>query len=333
MKPDQEPTRLKVSGLKKTFGSKKGVLSLRGGQEIRALRGVDFTVKSGETLGIVGESGCGKSTLARILLRLVAPDEGEILLGETDFRGLRGERLRHQRRRMQMVFQDPFRSLNPRLTVGTTLSEPLVAHSIVPRAQIGSEVARILDQVGLSADFARRYPRQLSGGQRQRVAIARAIAPRPEILIADEPVSSLDVSVQAQIVNLFAELQEGLRLGIVFISHDLAVVESIADRIKVMFRGRFVESGEAKNVMMRPRHPYTKALLVASQGHSAEEIVDCDRVEGPGCAYASRCPRVRERCRSELPLLDEMGMPGHRVACFTPLDERDWPESSSDHHG
>jgi oligopeptide/dipeptide ABC transporter ATP-binding protein len=288
------------------------------GSKIRALDGVSLHVDPGETLGIVGESGCGKSTLGRTVLGLQLPVAGTVRFEGKDLFALRRRQLRQVRRRMQIVFQDPYSSLNPRLPVGMSVAEGLEIHQLVPRPEIPVRVTRLLGEVGLEADAADRYPHEFSGGQRQRIGIARALAVEPSFLVCDEPVSSLDVSVQAQILNLLADLQRDRGLAYLFIAHDLAVVRQIAHRIAVMYLGSVVESGPAQQVVARPRHPYTQALVSAvprpEDTAPPPRIVLTGDPPSPrqipaGCPFASRCfhPSRDGRCLAERPALRQVG--------------------------
>jgi oligopeptide/dipeptide ABC transporter ATP-binding protein len=324
-------TLIEVAGLTKSFrrrASLVGYLSGRRPAMVHALNGVDLAVARGETMAIVGESGCGKSTLARCLVRLYDVDAGAIRYDGTDVRGLAGRALRRYNRRVQMVFQDPYGSLNPRKTVARHLSEAIRVHGIRPPAEIPARVRELLDLVRLPQDAADRYPHAFSGGQRQRIGIARALSLEPECLIADEPVSALDVSVQAQIINLLVELQDRLRLTIVFVSHDLRVVRHLAHRVAVMYLGRIVELGATERMFQHPRHPYTAALIAAAPSLDFEHRDTTDVVHGElpsahaipaGCAFHPRCPRAIDRCRRELP--EARVLPdGRTVACHLPLD-------------
>jgi peptide/nickel transport system ATP-binding protein len=288
---------------------------------VHAVTDVTLHVRQGETLGLVGESGCGKSTLGRMLAGILAPSEGAVrLAGEAPMRG------RHKvTTRIQTVFQDPFASLNPRIRIGDAIAEGPVAHGLVSRADAPAMVADWLRRVGLDASFAQRFPHQFSGGQRQRVAIARALAMRPDVLVCDEPVASLDVSIQAQILNLFLELRQDLGLTCLFISHDLSVVRHVSDRVAVMYLGRIVEMGEAAQVYAAPRHPYTQALLDSvpklmlggNEGISFKPIageLPSPLAPPSGCAFHPRCPRATERCRRERPE-PAAGADGTMVAC------------------
>ena len=283
---------------------------------VHALSGVSVAVHAGETLGIVGESGCGKSTLARALVRLHRPDAGMVRFEGDDIASLTGPALLRFNRAVQMVFQDPFASLNPRMTVGATLAEALRVHHSVAEADLQARVLALLDQVQLPASAAARHPQEFSGGQRQRIGIARALAVEPRVIIADEPVSALDVSVQAQIVNLFVELQERLGLALVFITHDLRLVRHMTHRVAVMYLGRVVETGPTQTLFAAPRHPYTRALISAvpslTPGQPKAEAV---RGELPsplnppsGCAFHPRCPIAEPRCAVEAPNLDATGL-------------------------
>ncbi|MEO8884292.1 MAG: ABC transporter ATP-binding protein [Devosia sp.] len=318
---------LKVERLSKRFPISTGFLSRRAG-EVRAVSEVDFDIRRGETLGLVGESGCGKSTLGQTLVGLYRPDGGEVHFEPGDAAPIDVTRAsRAQRRRlrtdMRMVFQDPSGSLNPRLTVRDIIGEVLEVNTAMHRRQIDARVEELLVQVGLSPEYAARYPHAFSGGQRQRVAIARALASTPKLVIADEAVSALDVSVQTQIVNLLKALQRQFGLTYLFISHDLSVVANISDRVAVMYAGRIVELGDTEAIFFRPRHPYTEALLAAVPGQSQRGAGGPPRVEGQvpslagdavGCSFAARCPYAEARCRRERPELETRGGP-HTVAC------------------
>lgn len=317
------PALLQVRGLVKHFPVRKGLF---GGStaQVRAVDGVSFEVGAGRTFAVVGESGCGKSTVARTLLRLIEPDAGEIVLGGQDLRALQGEALRRMRSELQMVFQDPFGSLNPRMTAGAMLAEPLLLHETLTAAQREARVQELLGLVGLPADAAARYPHEFSGGQRQRLAIARALAARPQVIVCDEPVSALDVSIQAQILNLLGDLQQRLGLAYVFISHDLAVVRQVASDIGVMYLGKLVETGPAAEVFRHPRHPYTQALLAAvpvpDPRRRAAEVVLGGDVPSPlsppsGCTFHTRCPHADARCKAEAPVLQAAGQ-GVQLACW-----------------
>jgi peptide/nickel transport system ATP-binding protein/oligopeptide transport system ATP-binding protein len=298
---------------------------VKGGQ-IYAVKHVSFAQARGETIGIVGESGCGKSTLARTVLRLIEPSSGQILFDGEDLRGLPARTLRRRRRDMQIVFQDPYASLDPRVRIGTSIAEPLLIHKLGKRAERARRVAELLELVGLGAEAASRYPHEFSGGQRQRIGIARAIAAGPQLVIADEPVSALDVSIQSQILNLLVELRARLALSLLFISHDLAVIRYISDRVAVMYLGQLVEVGTAATLYERPAHPYTQALLSAIPQPDPERrrqrIVlpgDVPSPEDPpaGCPFHPRCPQAMDRCRSEIPLERDLGTAAepHQVRC------------------
>ncbi len=306
---------LELSGLVKRFPV-RDALGRRSGA-VHAVDGVSLSVAQGEVLAIVGESGCGKSTLGRLMLRLIEPDAGAVRFDGQDLGALSAAALRARRRDMQLIFQDPFASLDPRMTVEQAVAEPLRLHRIVPRRQERERVADLLSRVGLRPELARRWPHEFSGGQRQRIAIARALASRPRLIVGDEPVSALDVSVQAQVVNLLSDLIRDLGLTFVLISHDLGVVRHIADRVAVMYLGRIVEEGPAEAVLTTPRHPYSRALLAAVPGHGVkapplEGDVPSPIAPPPGCRFHTRCPFAVERCRAEVPGLDAGP---HRVAC------------------
>jgi len=290
---------------------------------VRAVDGVSFNVKAGETLALVGESGCGKSTVSRLVLRLIEPDQGEISFEGRDLLAMGANELRAFRRDAQIIFQDPYASLNPRMTVGQILAEPLVLHDLVPAEQRQKRVEELLRLVGLEPRAARRYAHEFSGGQRQRIAIARALAVEPKLIICDEPVSALDVSIRSQILNLLRDLQQRLGLAYIFVSHDLAVVKHIADRVAVMNLGHIVETADAEALFASPRHPYSRALLSAipvpkPQAKRSRLVLEGEipsALNPPsGCRFHTRCPYVIDRCRSELPqLLPDPS--GHLTAC------------------
>jgi oligopeptide/dipeptide ABC transporter ATP-binding protein len=316
---------LEVRALVKSFPIQSPVLRRTTGRVV-AVDGVDLDVAAGETVALVGESGSGKTTLARAILRLVEPDSGSVRFRGEDLLALSAREMRRRRRHLQMVFQDPWGSLNPRLRIGDALFEPLLVHRLAPRSERRARVTALLEEVGLAASAAERFPHEFSGGQRQRIGIARALAARPELLIADEPVSALDVSVRAQIVNLLAELQRRHGLAMLFIAHDLALVEQVADRIAVLYLGRVVEEGPRASVLGAPLHPYTVALLsavpVADPGRERQRIALIGEPPSPaaipsGCRFHPRCPIARPRCRAEDPTLVERAS-GQRAACHFP---------------
>jgi oligopeptide/dipeptide ABC transporter ATP-binding protein len=313
---------LAVEGLTKHFPVERGILR-RAVAWVRAVDGVDFDIAPGETLCLVGESGCGKSTVARLVLRLTEPTSGAIRLGGTDITTLSEAAMAPYRRRVQMVFQDPYASLNPRLRVGQIVGEPLENFEALGAAERTERVGAILAKVGLRPEAAGRYPFEFSGGQRQRIGIARALALRPELIVADEPVSALDVSVQAQVLNLLMDLQEEFGLAFLFVSHDLAVVEHIGHRIAVMYLGHIVEIGPKDEVLSDPQHPYTQALIAAAPVPDPRARRERFVLEGdvpsplnppPGCRFHTRCPVAVARCREEQPALREIA-PGRRAAC------------------
>ena len=314
---------LEVEGLTRHFAVKRGLMFSRAAGVVRAVDGVSFSVALGETLALVGESGCGKSTTARLVLRLIEPTAGSVRFEGTDITAMTGEPLRALRKRMQIVFQDPFASLNPRMTVGDILEEPLIVHRIGDAASRRARVADLLRQVGLADYHAQRYPHEFSGGQRQRIGIARALAVEPALIVCDEPVSALDVSVQAQVINLLKDLQRQLGLSYLFIAHDLAVVKHMADRVAVMYLGQIVEIGPAAALFANPGHPYTRTLLAAiprpNPRRERTQAVVAGDVPSPmnppdGCRFHTRCPFVVDRCRVEIPVLTR-STDGHATAC------------------
>jgi oligopeptide/dipeptide ABC transporter ATP-binding protein len=325
---------LELDGLVKHFPVRDALGRKRGA--VQAVDGVSLSVAQGSVLAIVGESGCGKSTLGRLAMRLIEPDAGGIRFMGEDLRALSPTALRARRRDMQIIFQDPFASLDPRMTVEQAVAEPLRLHGIVPRAKERDRVAELLSRVGLRPEHARRWPHEFSGGQRQRIAIARALASGPKLILGDEPVSALDVSVQAQVVNLLQDLIRDLGLTFVLISHDLGVVRHVADRVAVMYLGRVVEEGQAEAVFAAPRHPYTRALLAAvpGQGRAATPLegdVPSPIAPPSGCRFHTRCPFAQALCREQDPALTGAS---HRAAChfWDTLPEVE-PPSESDAGG
>jgi oligopeptide transport system ATP-binding protein len=323
--PLSEPI-LRVEDLKVHFPVTKGIIIQRQVATVKAVDGVSFTIRRGETLGLVGESGSGKSTTGLAVLRMLTPTAGRIVFEGQDIAPHRGAELLGVRRRMQMVYQDPYGSLNPRMTIRNIVGEPLAVHGLdADRKATSEKIAELIASVGLLPDMADRYPHEFSGGQRQRIGIARALALEPSLLIADEPVSALDVSIQAQVINLFMDLQERLGLTYLFIAHDLAVVRHISTRIAVMYLGRLVEIADRDELYRNPLHPYTEALMAAVP--VADPEVEARRprtvISGevpsalrppPGCAFHTRCPRAMDRCKTEQPRLREVA-PGRAVAC------------------
>ena len=313
---------LRVAGLKKFFPVRRGLLQSVAGH-VRAVDGVSFDIQAGETLCLVGESGCGKSTVGKTILRLQEPTAGQIWLGGTEVTTLSEEQMRAHRRQVQMVFQDPYSSLNPRMRVGQIIAEPLENFDIAHGAEKDRQVLALLDKVGLRQDAVARFPFEFSGGQRQRLGIARALALNPRLIVADEPVSALDVSVQAQVLNLLMDLQEEFGLSYLFVSHDLAVVEHIGHRIAVMYLGRIVELAPRERIFAQPQHPYTEALMAAApiaapKARGARLVIEGDVPSPinppPGCHFHTRCPHAEARCRVDAPPLQEIA-PGHVVAC------------------
>jgi oligopeptide transport system ATP-binding protein len=320
--PENRPL-LEVTDLVKHYAVRGGVLRRRIGT-VHAVDGVSFSLAAGETLGLVGESGCGKSTVARSVLRLVEPSSGSITLDGTDITRLGKSDLRPHRRSMQIVFQDPFASLNPRMTAGDIVGEPLSVHGLASGNEKQQRVAELFAQVGLRADQMKNYPHQFSGGQRQRICIARALSLGPKLIVCDEPVSALDVSIQAQVINLLIDLQRKHDFSYLFIAHDLAVVAHISHRVAVMYLGRIVEIADKRELFAHPRHPYTQALLASvpvanPKAKRLAPMIDGD-VPSPinppaGCAFHTRCRYAMDRCKIERPALADSG-PQHQVACW-----------------
>jgi oligopeptide/dipeptide ABC transporter ATP-binding protein len=313
---------LEVEELKKHFPVRKGILRRTVGH-VYAVDGVSFSIAQGETLGLVGESGCGKSTVGRAVMRLVEPTSGRIRLNGHDITRLSKAEMRPHRREMQIIFQDPYSSLNPRMPVGRIVGEPLYVHGIGTAKEREERVAALFERVGLRAAQMKNYPHEFSGGQRQRIGIARALTLDPKLIIGDEPVSALDVSIQAQVINLLMDLQQEKRLSYLFIAHDLAVVKHISHRIAVMYLGRIVELADTRTLFTDPQHPYTEALLAAVPVPNPRQKRKRRILQGdvpspirppPGCHFHTRCPYAEERCRREVPVAKEVA-PGHVVAC------------------
>ena len=314
---------LKVENLTKAFPIHSGLLKRQTGA-VQAVNGVNFHVDAGETLGLVGESGCGKSTTGRCVLRLIEPTSGDIIFEGKNVRALGGEALRALRRDIQIIFQDPYASLNPRMNVGTIIGEALIIHKLAKtNREFDDRVVSLLETVGLKADHRARYPHEFSGGQRQRIGIARALAVEPKLIICDEPVSALDVSIQAQVINLLEDLQQKFGLAYLFVAHDLSVVEHISRRVAVMYLGRIVEMAESRALYASPKHPYTEALLSAvpipDPKVKRQRIRLSGEVPSPanppsGCHFHARCPIAQPRCSQEVPKLKQSA-DGHWVAC------------------
>ena len=303
---------LEIKDLKAHFPVERGIIFRKEIGKVKAVDGVTLTLQRGEILGLVGESGCGKSTLGRTILQLIPATEGAVVLAGKNLTQLRGDELRHARADFQMIFQDPYASLNPRMTVFDTLAEAIQAHAKIPRAEMPRRVTELMEKVGLSPRFLKKYPHEFSGGQRQRIGIERALAAEPELIVCDEAVSALDVSVKAQIVNLLQDLQREFGLALLFISHDLAIVEHMTHRVAVMYLGKIVEVAPRREIFAAPRHPYTKALLSAvplpEPGAQRNPIILGGDVPSPinppkGCRFHTRCPFVFDRCRTEEPEL------------------------------
>ena len=330
--PRSEEPLLRLEGIVKHFPITRGIIFQKKVGAVHAVDGVDLDIYPGETVGLVGETGCGKSTLARVAMRLHDATAGTIRFEGRDITHLKGEELRAIRRDMQMIFQDPYASLNPRKTVGTIVGAPLRLHKTVPRNQIRTEVQKLMELVGLNPEHYNRYPHEFSGGQRQRIGVARALALKPKLIVCDEPVSALDVSIQAQILNLLTDLQDEFKLTYLFIAHDLSVVKHISDRVAVMYLGKIAEAAEGSELYTNPKHPYTGALLSAvpiadpNLARTKRRIILEGDVPSPinppsGCRFHPRCYKAQERCSVDEPELTSHG-PGHVAACHYPLDTR-----------
>ncbi len=328
--PAGEPL-VKIEGIKKYFPITQGILFQHHVGNVHAVDGVDLTIYPGQTVGLVGETGCGKSTLARVVMRLHDPTEGRIWIQGRDITELKGKELQELREDMQMVFQDPYASLNPRKTIGSIIGSPLRLHRTVARDKIRPEVQELMRLVGLNPEHFNRYPHEFSGGQRQRIGVARALALKPKLIVCDEPVSALDVSIQAQILNLLSDLQSELNLTYLFIAHDLSVVKHVSDRVAVMYLGKIAEMADKEDLYAQPKHPYTGALLSAvpiadpKLARQKRRIILEGDVPSPidppsGCRFHPRCYKAQERCSVEEPLLRRLGNPGHVAACHFPLE-------------
>jgi oligopeptide/dipeptide ABC transporter ATP-binding protein len=324
---------IRLEGIKKYFPITRGIMFQKHIGDVHAVDGVDLEIYPGETLGLVGETGCGKSTLARVVMRLFKPTEGKLYFEGQDISDLKGKELRELRRNLQMIFQDPFASLDPRKTVGTIISEPFRIHKTVPKDRIKPEVQELMELVGLNPEHYNRFPHAFSGGQRQRIGVARALALKPKLIVCDEPVSALDVSIQAQIINLLEDLQEELNLTYLFIAHDLSIVKHVSDRVAVMYLGRIVEMAPGDGLYLNPKHPYTGALLSAVPvpdprlAAQKKRIILEGDVPSPidppsGCRFHPRCPRAQfPTCREEDPKLEPFHE-GQVAACHFPLEDR-----------
>ncbi|MGZ8610220.1 MAG: ABC transporter ATP-binding protein [Actinomycetota bacterium] len=331
--PGERPLLVRLRGVRKLFPITRGIMLQRHVGDVHAVDGVDLDIYQGETVGLVGETGCGKSTLARVVMRLFDATEGTVEFEGRDITHMKGRELRVLRRDMQMIFQDPYASLNPRKTVGSIIGEPYRLHSIVPRNQIKGEVQQLMELVGLNPEHYNRYPHEFSGGQRQRIGVARSLALRPKFIVCDEPVSALDVSIQAQILNLLEDLQQEFNLTYLFIAHDLAVVKHVSDRVAVMYLGKIVEMAEGLTLYRNPKHPYSGALLsavpIADPDLAAKKkriILEGDvpsPIDPPsGCRFHPRCPNAQfPRCKEEEPVLTPHHV-GQVAACHFPLEDR-----------
>ena len=319
---------LKLEGLKKHFNTTTGGVFNKQKAILKAVDGIDLEVAPGETIGLVGESGCGKTTAGRTILKLYEPTDGKIIFEGEDITNLSQSKMKPYRRQMQMIFQDPFASLNPRQTIGTIIANMFEIQGINPTGGVENEVRALMERVGLNPEHINRYPHEFSGGQRQRIGVARAIALKPKLIVADEPVSALDVSIQAQVVNLLEDLQNEFKMSYIFVAHDLSVVQHISDRVVVMYLGKVMEQAAKVDLFAKPRHPYTKALLSAvpvadpKEGRKRERIMLHGDLPSPinppsGCVFNTRCWKATDKCRTEVPQLLEIA-PKHKVACHFP---------------
>jgi len=319
---------LKLEGLKKHFNTTTGGAFNKQKAVLKAVDGIDLEVAPGETIGLVGESGCGKTTAGRTILKLYEPTDGRIIFDGEDITNLSAAKMKPYRRQMQMIFQDPYASLNPRQTIGTIIANMFDIQGITPPGGVENEVRGLMERVGLNPEHINRYPHEFSGGQRQRIGVARAIALKPKLIVADEPVSALDVSIQAQVVNLLEDLQNEFNLSYIFVAHDLSVVQHISDRVVVMYLGKVMEQADKVDLFNKPRHPYTKALLSAVpvadpiEGRKRERIMLQGDLPSPinppsGCVFNTRCWKATDKCRTEVPQLLEIA-PKHKVACHFP---------------